>query len=75
MSRLANVSGRQAMRVAERRGWVLKRVRGDHYLYGYPDFRHNLPIPDHRELRPGTLRDIIARLGMTVDEFLAALKS
>src|SRR5688500_5629185 len=49
------------MRVAERRGWILKRVSGDHYLYGHPEFRHNLPIADHRELRPGTLRDIIAR--------------
>jgi hypothetical protein len=33
-----------------------------------------LPIPDHRELNPGTLRDIIRVLGMSVDDFLEALK-
>lgn len=34
----------------------------------------NLSIPDHRELDPGMLRALIRVMGMTVDEFLAALK-
>lgn len=29
-----------------------------------------LSIPDHRELKPGTLRSIIRALGLDVDEFL-----
>jgi predicted RNA binding protein YcfA (HicA-like mRNA interferase family) len=74
LSRLNNVSGRQAMRVAERAGWSLRRTRGDHFLFQKPGERRGLPIPDHRELDPGTLRSIIAILGMTVDEFLAGLR-
>jgi predicted RNA binding protein YcfA (HicA-like mRNA interferase family) len=62
------------MRVAERSGWLLKRITGDHYIYKKPGDLANLPIPDHRELAPGTLRAIIATLGMTVEEFLAALR-
>jgi predicted RNA binding protein YcfA (HicA-like mRNA interferase family) len=62
------------MRVAESRGWVWKRNSGDHYIYVNPEYTVNLSIPDHRELREGTVRDAIKKMGMTVDEFLAALK-
>lgn len=74
MSRLNNVSGRQAMRVAERTGWQFQRITGDHYIYRKFGQPRSLPIPDHRELNPGTLRDIIRVLGMSVDDFLEALK-
>jgi predicted RNA binding protein YcfA (HicA-like mRNA interferase family) len=73
VSRLNNVSGRQAMRVAERMGWSVRRGKGDHVLYEKSGFR-GVPIPDHRELNPGTLRSIIRGLGLSVDEFLDALK-
>jgi predicted RNA binding protein YcfA (HicA-like mRNA interferase family) len=28
-------------------------------------------VPDHKQIRPGTLRRIIADAGLTLDEFLA----
>jgi predicted RNA binding protein YcfA (HicA-like mRNA interferase family) len=31
-------------------------------------------VPDHRTVKPGTLRGIIADAGLTVDEFIALLK-
>jgi predicted RNA binding protein YcfA (HicA-like mRNA interferase family) len=62
------------MRVAERRGWVLERIRGDHFVYRHPDIPGNLSITSKREMSPGTLRTNIATMRMTVDEFLAALK-
>lgn len=34
----------------------------------------SLSIPDHRELAPGTLRKLIRLSGLTVDEFLQALR-
>lgn len=74
MSRVGNLSGRHVMRVAEQRGWNLKRVSGDHYIYDHTGFRNNLSIPDHRELRPGVVRDCITKMGLTVEEFLAELK-
>ena len=62
------------MRVAERRGWVLQRSSGDHFVYRHPTLPGNLSITDKREVKPGTIRSNIATMGMTVDEFLAALK-
>jgi predicted RNA binding protein YcfA (HicA-like mRNA interferase family) len=73
LSRLNNVTGRQAMRVAERRGWSLRRTAGDHFIYSHPRLLRNLSIPDHRELDPGTLRALIRNMEMTVDEFLGEL--
>jgi predicted RNA binding protein YcfA (HicA-like mRNA interferase family) len=35
--------------------------------------RATLSIPQHREVKPGTLRGIIRAAEMTVDEFLALL--
>ncbi|MEO8539295.1 MAG: type II toxin-antitoxin system HicA family toxin [bacterium] len=62
MSRLNNVSGRQVMRVAEKRGWVWKRNTGDHYVYVHRNFAVNLSIPDHRELSEGTIRSAIRKM-------------
>lgn len=51
-----------------------RRNSGDHVIYQHPVHAVNLSIPDHRELKEGTLRSLISKMGMTVDEFLAALK-
>lgn len=32
-----------------------------------------LSVPDHRELKPGTLRSLVRRSGLTVGEFLVLL--
>ena len=36
--------------------------------------RANLSIPDHRELDRGLLRGLIAKSGMTVEEFIRLLE-
>lgn len=33
-----------------------------------------LSVPNHKELRPGTLKSILRQAGMSVDEFIALLK-
>jgi predicted RNA binding protein YcfA (HicA-like mRNA interferase family) len=39
----------------------------------HPDHRATLSIPDQDEVARGTLRSLIRRAGLTVDEFVAAL--
>jgi hypothetical protein len=36
--------------------------------------RANLSIPDHKELDRGTLRKLIAKAGLSVDEFISLLE-
>ncbi len=68
MSQLANISGREAVRALERAGFRVVRTRGDHiYL---DNGTTTVSVPNHRNVKVGTLRSIIRQAGLTVDEFL-----
>ncbi|MBT9161216.1 MAG: type II toxin-antitoxin system HicA family toxin [Dehalococcoidia bacterium] len=43
-------------------------------IYYQPDGRH-LSIPDHRELDRGTLRALIRKASLTVEDFLKLLNN
>ncbi|MBI1756740.1 MAG: type II toxin-antitoxin system HicA family toxin [Fimbriimonas ginsengisoli] len=74
MARLpSDLSGKQVRTALERVGFVFRRQSGSHMV-----LRRELPfarvvVPDHRSIRPGTLRHIIAEAGLSVDEFVALL--
>jgi hypothetical protein len=38
-----------------------------------PGFPATLSIPDHRQIKPGTLRSQIRKAGLSVDQFVALL--
>lgn len=65
------VSGREAIRVFERVGFVQVRHRGSHAILKKDRHRNLLSIPIHKgqTLKAGTLRQLIASAGMTIDEF------
>ncbi len=67
------VSGAQAVRAFERAGWVVARRKGSHIILKKPVIFHTLSVPDHDELDPGTLRSLIRKAGLTVEEFGAFL--
>ena len=70
MARLANISGKDAVKAFEKAGWKQMGQIGSHVVMSKPDLRVNLSIPQHKELSIGTL---IRHAGMTVEEFLALL--
>ena len=74
MGRLSGFSSREVRRVAERLGWEHQRNSGDHRVYSIAGNPDNLSIPDHREIREGTLRDLVDIMGLTVEEFLRLAK-
>jgi predicted RNA binding protein YcfA (HicA-like mRNA interferase family) len=62
------------VRVLERCGWQLDRVRGSHHVFRHPDHRHPQVVPMHaRDLARGTLNAIIDASGIGRDEFLNPL--
>jgi predicted RNA binding protein YcfA (HicA-like mRNA interferase family) len=73
MSRLGNISGKEAVRAFEKAGWQAIGQVGSHRVMVKPGIRVNLSIPQHKELSVGTLRALIRGAGMTVDEFLSLL--
>ena len=52
----------------------MARVRGSHHILRHDDGRSTtVPVHRGRDIRPGTLRGILADVGLTVDEFRALL--
>jgi predicted RNA binding protein YcfA (HicA-like mRNA interferase family) len=60
--------------VFSRLGWDVARQRGSHIILVKEGHIATLAIPDHHEVARGTLRSLIARAGLTIEEFLNALK-
>jgi predicted RNA binding protein YcfA (HicA-like mRNA interferase family) len=73
MARLANISGKDAVRAFQRAGWQVAGQVGSHVVMTKPGSRANLSIPQHKELSLGTLRALIRHAGMSVEEFLVVL--
>ena len=73
MTRLANISGREAVKAFQKAGWQALGQVGSHLVMVKPGVRVNLSIPQHKELSVGTLRALIRHSGLTVDEFMNLL--
>jgi predicted RNA binding protein YcfA (HicA-like mRNA interferase family) len=76
VGRLPALSFRDIDRALTRLGFVAVRQKGSHVLYRHPDGR-TTTVPRHggRDIAPPLLRKILDDLGMTVEAFLAALRS
>lgn len=74
MPRLPRVSARQAVAAFQRAEFEVKRQRGSHIIMTKPGFPETLSVPDYRELKPGTLRSLIRKAGLTVEQFVELLR-
>jgi predicted RNA binding protein YcfA (HicA-like mRNA interferase family) len=73
MAKLANISGKDAVRAFAGAGWQPLGQVGSHLVMIKPGVRANLSVPQHKELSIGTLRSLIRHAGLTVEEFLSFL--
>ena len=71
MPKLPVLSGQDVRRVLEGHGFQLVRQRGSHMVMQRvdPSGTTTIPVPDHNEMRTGTLRSIIRQSGLAVDVF------
>jgi predicted RNA binding protein YcfA (HicA-like mRNA interferase family) len=74
MQKLPVLSGGEVVKIFERLGWGVARQRGSHIILVREGNIATLSVPNHREVARGTLRSLIARAGLTVEEFLSAKK-
>jgi predicted RNA binding protein YcfA (HicA-like mRNA interferase family) len=64
---------RDVVRAFERLGWQAERQRGSHMILTRPGHAATLSVPDHPQVARGTLRALIKKAGLTVEEFMKAL--
>jgi len=73
MAKLPVVRGDDAIKAFGGIGFSLDHWKGGHAILYHPDGRH-LSVPGGRkELKPGTLRTLIRKAGLTVGEFTELL--
>ena len=74
MPRLPQATPEDVARVARRAGFLQDRQRGSHAVWVHPTNGRRIVIPMHcGDLKRGTLRGIVADMGLTVDEFIRLL--
>ncbi len=67
------LSGRQVRTALEGAGFVFRRQRGSHMILRRDEPYARVVVPDHKQLRPGTLRKILHEAGLTVKDLAALL--
>ncbi len=68
-----DLSGREVRAALERAGFVFRRQKGSHMVLRREHPYARAIVPDHAQIRVGTLRQIIHDAGMSVEEFLRLL--
>ena len=71
MGKLRVLSGNDVCKILERHGFIEVRRRGSHIAMHQrtPESTVTIPMPDHKELRSGTLMSIIRQSALPRSEF------
>ncbi len=71
MGRLKVFSGTEVCRILAKRGFTEVRRRGSHIVMQKQVVGSTItvPVPDHKEIKTGTLRSIIRQSGIPRSEF------
>jgi predicted RNA binding protein YcfA (HicA-like mRNA interferase family) len=71
MPKLPRVSGADAVRALQRLGFAVARQRGSHIVLRRES--NGCVVPNHRELKTGTLAGVLKQAGVSVEDFRNAL--
>ena len=66
-----DVNGSEAARALKRLGFVEIRQTGSHLILRKEG--RTVVVPQHKPLKPGTLKGVIEQAGLTVQQFIAEL--
>jgi predicted RNA binding protein YcfA (HicA-like mRNA interferase family) len=71
LGKLRVLSGKQVCDILEQHGFIQVRQRGSHIVMQkrLPDTTITVPVPNHAELRIGTLQSIIRQSGLNKSVF------
>ena len=65
---MKSVKPRQMIKILEKNGFTFVRQKGSHRLYKKGELRITVPY-HNKDLKPGTLRNILKQAGITKEEF------
>jgi predicted RNA binding protein YcfA (HicA-like mRNA interferase family) len=65
-----DLSGQDLVKALLRVGFVVTRQKGSHMILRRANPHARVVVPDHKRVRPGTLRQILNEAGITVEQLL-----
>jgi predicted RNA binding protein YcfA (HicA-like mRNA interferase family) len=69
MPKLPSLTPEKIIKVLERKGFVLDRVKGSHHIYYHLGTKRRVVVPFHkRDLPKGTLLEILKQAGISKEE-------
>jgi len=74
VSRLPILTWQQVTTALKRAGFVFDRQKGSHMVHYHPETNRTVVIPRHREIKAGTLREILRESNLTREEFRRLLE-
>jgi len=64
---------RQVVNMFKKFGWEIARQKGSHIILTKEGHIATLSVPNHPEVARGTLRSLISKAGLTIEEFIQEL--
>ncbi len=64
----------QVVKAFEKLGWEVARQKGSHIIMIKESHIATLSIPNHPQVARGTLRSLIQKSGLTIEQFLEAIQ-
>jgi predicted RNA binding protein YcfA (HicA-like mRNA interferase family) len=69
MPKLPSLTSKDIIRVLEKEGFVLDRIKGSHHIYYHPETKRRAVIPFHKkDLPKGTLLEILKQAGINKED-------
>jgi len=64
---------KDVIKILKKFGWVVARSSGSHIILTKEGNISTLSVPNHSEVARGTLRSLIDKSGLTIEEFIEEL--
>ena len=64
---------KEVIRVLQKFGWTVVRQKGSHIILTKKNNIATLSVPNHFEIARGTLRSLINKSGLSIEEFISKL--
>jgi len=69
MPKLPSLTPQKIIKVLEKKGFVLDRIKGSHHIYYHPEMKRRGVVPLHkRDLPKGTFLEILKQAGINKEE-------
>ena len=68
---LPHITGAEAIRALQKLGFVIARQKGSHVILRRGS--SGCVVPNHKEIKIGTLSSVLKQAGLSAEEFMSAL--